>query len=276
MLTRDQLCTANYHYKRYTLDYFLESSQRLGYRSIELWASGPHLHLEDYDNARLAQLGRAIKDHQLKVACFTPEQCVYAISVSHPDKLYRDRTVEFFNRHIEAAVQLDCHRMVVTTGFAYLDVDPEDAFGWCVEGLSRICRKAEQEGVTLALEPFTKFTTHICNEASQLIRLMNAVGSPALTGLADTDVIATTGVDTFGSFVKMLGAKRLGHVHFLDGNPGGHLVPGDGVLDLKDDLRILSDLGYTGYLGLEVLDRRYVMDPELAMQRALEWYLDNI
>ncbi len=276
MLTRDQLCTANYHYKRYTLDYFLESSQRLGYRSIELWASGPHLHLEDYDNARLAQLGRAIKDHQLKVACFTPEQCVYAISVSHPDKLYRDRTVEFFNRHIEAAVQLDCHRMVVTTGFAYLDVDPEDAFGWCVEGLSRICRKAEQEGVTLALEPFTKFTTHICNEASQLIRLMNAVGSPALTGLADTDVIATTGVDTFGSFVKMLGAKRLGHVHFLDGNPGGHLVPGDGVLDLKDDLRILSDLGYTGYLGLEILDRRYVMDPELAMQRALEWYLDNI
>ncbi len=276
MLTRDQLCTANYHYKRYTLDYFLESSQRLGYRSIELWASGPHLHLEDYDNARLAQLGRAIKDHQLKVACFTPEQCVYAISVSHPDKLYRDRTVEFFNRHIEAAVQLDCHRMVVTTGFAYLDVDPEDAFGWCVEGLSRICRKAEQEGVTLALEPFTKFTTHICNEASQLIRLMNAVGSPALTGLADTDVIATTGVDTFGSFVKMLGAKRLGHVHFLDGNPGGHLVPGDGVLDLKDDLRILSDLGYTGYLGLEILDRRYVMDPELAMQRALAWYLDNI
>ena len=184
--------------------------------------------------------------------------------------------MEFFNRHIEAAVQLDCHRMVVTTGFAYLDVDPEDAFGWCVEGLSRICRKAEQEGVTLALEPFTKFTTHICNEASQLIRLMNAVGSPALTGLADTDVIATTGVDTFGTFVKMLGAKRLGHVHFLDGNPGGHLVPGDGVLDLKDDLRILSDLGYTGYLGLEVLDRRYVMDPELAMQRALEWYLDNI
>ena len=226
MLTRDQLCTANYHYKRYTLDYFLESSQRLGYRSIELWASGPHLHLEDYDNARLAQLGRAIKDHQLKVACFTPEQCVYAISVSHPDKLYRDRTVEFFNRHIEAAVQLDCHRMVVTTGFAYLDVDPEDAFGWCVEGLSRICRKAEQEGVTLALEPFTKFTTHICNEASQLIRLMNAVGSPALTGLADTDVIATTGVDTFGTFVKMLGAKRLAMCISWTATPAGTLFPG--------------------------------------------------
>ena len=53
-----QLCAANYHYKRYTLDYFLESAERLGYQSIELWASGPHLHLEDFDAARLAELHR--------------------------------------------------------------------------------------------------------------------------------------------------------------------------------------------------------------------------
>ncbi len=272
MLTIEQLCAANYHYKRYTLDYFLDSAQRLGYRSIELWASGPHLHLEDFDYDRLVELDKKIQAHNLKLACFTPEQCVYAISVSHPDKVYRERTVEFFNRHIEAAVQLRCQRMVVSTGFAYLDLDPEDSFNWCIEGIGRICRKAEQEGVTLALEPFTKFTTHICNEASQLVRLIKEVGSPVLTGLADTDVIATTGVDTFGTFVHMLGKERLGHVHFLDGNPGGHLVPGDGVLELDAALQTLKDMDYTGFLGLEVLDRRYVMDPEAAMRRAMDWY----
>ena len=218
------------------------------------------------------ELDKKIQAHNLKLACFTPEQCVYAISVSHPDKVYRERTVEFFNRHIEAAVQLRCQRMVVSTGFAYLDLDPEDSFNWCIEGIGRICRKAEQEGVTLALEPFTKFTTHICNEASQLVRLIKEVGSPVLTGLADTDVIATTGVDTFGTFVHMLGKERLGHVHFLDGNPGGHLVPGDGVLELDAALQTLKDMDYTGFLGLEVLDRRYVMDPEAAMRRAMDWY----
>lgn len=36
-----------------TLDYFLESANRLGYQSVELWASGPHLHLEDFDGGRL-------------------------------------------------------------------------------------------------------------------------------------------------------------------------------------------------------------------------------
>ena len=125
-----QLCAANYHYKRYTLEAFLAAAERLGYQSIELWASGPHLHLEDYDGARLDALARSIRAHGLTLRCFTPEQCVYAISVSHPDKVYRDRTVDFFNRHIEASVRLGCDRMVVSTGFAYLDVDAEDAFGY--------------------------------------------------------------------------------------------------------------------------------------------------
>lgn len=49
-----QLCAANYHYKRYTLDYFLDSANRLGFQSVELWASGPHLHLEDFDGGASA------------------------------------------------------------------------------------------------------------------------------------------------------------------------------------------------------------------------------
>ncbi|MGB8455909.1 MAG: TIM barrel protein [Anaerocolumna sp.] len=129
--------------------------------------------------------------------------------------------------------------MVVSTGFAYLDIDPEETFKWVVESMEKICKKAEEEGITLALEPFTKYTTHICNQASQLVRLMREVDSRALTGLADTDVIATTGVDTFDTFVNMLGKEKLGHVHFVDGNPGGHLVPGDGSVELDESLNIL-------------------------------------
>ena len=271
-----QLCAANYQYKRYTLDYFLDSAERLGYQSIELWASGPHLHLEDFDAGRLRELNRSIKKHHLNTACFTPEQCVYAVSVSHPDKRYRDRTVDFFIKHIEAAVCLECSCMVVSTGFAYLDVDAEEAFKWTADAFLQISRKAEQEGVTLALEPFTKYTTHICNEAGQLLRLLRAVGSPALKGLADTDVIATTGVDTFETFIGILGRENLAHVHFVDGSPGGHLVPGDGNLYLDQALQYLEAMDYRGYLGLEILDRRYVMNPEDAMKRALAWYSERI
>ena len=89
----NQLCAANYHYKRYTLEAFLSAAERLGFESIELWASGPHLHLEDFDGPRLDALAQSIRAHNLTLRCFTPAQCVYAISVSPPDEADRYRTV---------------------------------------------------------------------------------------------------------------------------------------------------------------------------------------
>lgn len=274
MYTISRLSAANYHYKRYSLDYFFNSAEKLGYETIELWASGPHLNLEDFTNDDLKAVKKKISDHNLELVCFTPEQCLYPISVCHPDKRYRDRSVDFFCKHIEASVLLDCNRMVVSTGMAYLDDDAEETWKWCVEAFKKISEKAQKEGVYLATEPFTKYTTHICNNVNQLKKLIEEVGSPMLKGLADTDVIATTGTDTLETFVKTLG-KDLIHVHFLDGNPGGHLVPGDGKLDMKDSLRLFDEIGYEGYLALEILDRRYVMEPDKALKGAMDWYKCN-
>ncbi|MFL0250925.1 sugar phosphate isomerase/epimerase family protein [Clostridium neuense] len=274
MISISRLSAANYHYKRYSLDYFLDSVERLGYETIELWASGPHLHLEDFSLGRLNEVKKKIESHNLKLICFTPEQCLYPISVSHPDKVYRDRSIDFFCKHIEAAAALGCNRMVMSTGISYLDVDPQKAWEWCVDAFQKICQKAEREGVYLATEPFTKYTTNICNNISQLKQLIKEVDSPMLKGLADTDVIATTGTDSIDDFIKTLG-EDLNHVHFLDGNPGGHLVPGDGKLDLKHVLKVLDQVGYKGYLALEILDRRYVMEPEKALKAAMDWYKKN-
>lgn len=274
MFSISRLSAANYHYKRYSLDYFLDSVERLGYETIELWASGPHLNLEDFSLSKLNEVKKKIESHNLKLICFTPEQCLYPISVSHPDKVYRDRSVDFFCKHIEAAVTLGCNRMVMSTGISYLDVDAKKAWEWCVDAFQKICQKAEREGVYLATEPFTKYTTNICNNISQLKQLIKEVDSPMLKGLADTDVIATTGTDSIDDFIKILG-KDLNHVHFLDGNPGGHLVPGDGKLDLKHVLKVLDQVGYEGYLALEILDRRYVMEPEKALKAAMDWYKKN-
>ena len=41
-------------------------------------------------------------------------------------------------------------------------------------------------------------------------------------------------------------------------------------------LEFLKTIDYQGYLGLEILDRRYVMNPESAMKNALEWFKNRI
>lgn len=271
MIQMSQIAAANYHYKRYSLDFFLDSAARLGFRNIELWASGPHLHLDYFSNQDMKQLHKKIKDKGLEVICFTPEQFVYPISISHPDPLYRKKSVEFFCRHIEAASLLNCNQVLVTTGIAYLDEDETEQWKWCRESLGEICKTAEKEGVYLPIEAFTSFTTHMFNSAGHIARMIKEVGSPNLKGLADTDVMATTGKDTIHDFIRELGNDLI-HVHFVDGNPGGHLVPGDGKLDMAGALKALNDIDYKGYLGLELLDRRYILEPEKAMKDSIAWF----
>lgn len=275
MIQLDQVAAANFHYKRYSLDYFLDSAARLGFKNIELWASGPHFHLDYYTPQMVRDLKRKIRDRGLKVICFTPEQSVYPISISHPDPAYRKASMEFFQRHIEAAVELDCEQMLVTTGLAYLDADDQEMWNWIRESLGEICRTAEREGVKLPLEAFTSFSTHVFNTAAHIARMIEEVGSPNLKGLADTDVMATTGKDTIHDFIRELGSNMT-YVHFVDGNPGGHLVPGEGKLPMEEALQALQDCGYTGYLGLELLDRRYVLEPEKAMQDSLAWFKQRL
>ncbi|UQZ74760.1 sugar phosphate isomerase/epimerase [Niallia circulans] len=270
----DRIAPGNYHFKRYTIDYFLDSVSELGFKYIELWASGPHFHLDYFTLNDIKELKKKIDYRNLKVDCLTPEQAVYPISISHPDKQYRQNSIDFFKRHIEAATVLDCKKVLVTTGIAYLDIPINQQWEWCRESLEAISKAAENEGVTLVLEAFTKYSTHVFNTSSHIVKMIEEVGSHALKGLIDIDVVASTGEESIDSFIDTLG-DNLHHVHFVDGNPGGHLVPGDGSLNMQHALEKIASTSYQGCLGLEFLDRRYFLEPEKALIKTIKWLEDN-
>jgi hypothetical protein len=37
----------------------------------------------------------------------------------------------------------------------------------------------------------------------------------------------------------------------------------------------LDETGYEGYLALEISDRRYVLEPDKALEAAMDWYKVN-
>lgn len=42
LIQRRQAAVMNQHYQRYSLDYFLDAQQRIGFTSIELWCGAQH------------------------------------------------------------------------------------------------------------------------------------------------------------------------------------------------------------------------------------------
>jgi fructoselysine 3-epimerase len=115
--------------------------------------------------------------------------------------------------------------------------------------LAVLLPRAEALGVRVAIEPEPGLAVGSSDEMRALI---DRTGSPSLGAnldvghafLTDDDVCAT---------IRMLGPAIL-HTHF-EGMPRGehrHLLPGEGDLDLPSVLCALDDVGYQGYLTVDL------------------------
>ena len=140
--------------------------------------------------------------------------------------------------------------------------------------LAECCRTGESEGVTLLLEPLNRYESDYPQTVEQGLEIMRAVGSPRLRLLADTFHMNIEETSILAS-LKAAG-HYLGHVHLADSN---RQAPGHGHLDISAVVETLRDIGYTGYLSLEVLplpDTRVVAEDGLrTIRRVLAGLLEQ-
>ena len=270
-MKRSQITVGNYPYAMYSFDYFLESMKRFHIEQIELWAAGPHFYLDDFDYFRIVNLGHKIRRSGLKARCLTPEQCQYPISISIEDEAIRRRSLLYFKKAIDAAEILEIPKVLVSPGISMLDFDREHGISLCTENLQCLAEYAQKHGVVLVLEALSRTTTFIAHTPSELKVLLNGSGCPeAVKPMLDTDGAARENLrpaDYFNEF-----GSSLSHIHFTDGFPVGHVALGEGALDLCGYLMEIDQNHYTGDLALEILDRRYYRNPNLAVQTSLSFF----
>ena len=76
-LRREQVAGMNIHYIMWSLDYFLDVQQRLGFKTIELWAAEPHVTLDHTGYFEADKLRRKIESRGLSGSSLCPENVVY-------------------------------------------------------------------------------------------------------------------------------------------------------------------------------------------------------
>lgn len=269
-LKKTQIAVGNYTYPLFPFTYFLDSMVRMGVKNIELWAAEPHLYLEDMEAGCLEKMKREIDERNLKLVCLTPEQCMYPVNLGAEEERVRVRSIEYFRKALAAARILEASAVLVTPGNGYRHKDTkEETFKRTSDSLRLLSEEAGRLGIQLFLEHLTAETTNIAVRASELFRLMQSVGHPALKCMADVDMLSRCG-ESVEDYLKVCN-NDLAHVHLVDGMPGGHLALGDGVLPLERELGHLDKAGYEGYITLEIIDSRYHLNPDEAVMRSLDW-----
>jgi sugar phosphate isomerase/epimerase len=118
--------------------------------------------------------------------------------------------------------------------------------------MKRLCRKAEDYGIQLVLEPLNRYSTPYCATAKDAITIAQQVDS--LGVLLDTFHMNIE-EDLFKDAIQS-SSKLLRHVHFADNN---RKMPGFAHIDFSTIVKSLIEIGYDGYISFEpnVPDKNY-------------------
>jgi len=116
----------------------------------------------------------------------------------------------------------------------------------CVSVLKEVAKIADDNDVTLALEPINRFETFFLNTVADTLALIRDIGSPRVKVHLDT-FHANIEEKDVAKAVKACG-KHLGHVHTCENDRG---TPGTGHIDWKGVFAALKSMRYDGYVCIE-------------------------
>ncbi|MBX3744555.1 MAG: TIM barrel protein [Verrucomicrobiae bacterium] len=131
----------------------------------------------------------------------------------------------------------------------------DDGFKWCIDSIEKCLPKAEECGVLLALENHWGLT----NTPEGLLRIVKAIDSPWLGVLMDTGNFLEDPYDKLAAI-----APRTVFVQAKTYDGGGEWYTLD--LDYPRIARILAEVGYTGYVSLEMEGKE---DPDIAVPNSI-------
>ena len=259
LLKIEQVAGMNIHYMKYSLDYFLEAQQRAGFQTIELWGGIPHIFMDAVSYQDVKEISSKIKAHDLKVKVFTPENCMYQYQFAAAKPWAFKNSLEYFKNGIRIASELGCTIMQCNSGWRYLDETREEGWQRCVEMLQNLCDFAKEQGIFLAMESLRPEESDLVVRLEDAKKMVADVSRSNMKILVDTTAIGVSG-ETLEQWFEAFG-KDIVHMHFVDGNPYGHLIWGDGCRNMEEDLKVCRKYNYEGRFGQEITDQKYFKDP---------------
>ena len=263
-IQRGQLVNMNQHYRRFSLDYFLDCQQRLGVGQIELWCGAAHFWLDHEGYGDVNALRSKLWDHDVRVVSITAPSMAYQYQYASQEPECLEYSFRYFSNAIHLAAEVGADRVVVNSGWGYFGEDEQTMWNRCRDHLGRLCRVAEREGILLVMESL------------RAERMYREIAHPSLKMMVDSIATGAAG-EKLEDWFQAFGSDLI-HMHFLDGDPWLHNVWGDGNTALARQIQIMNDHDFTGYLVQEVADEHYFTDPYAADRRnfrVLERFIED-
>jgi sugar phosphate isomerase/epimerase len=175
------------------------------------------------------------------------------LHVTTPNEALRARSWQHITNLIDLCGDLGSNGLMIfgspvqrsTTG----GLTREEATRHYIEGLAEVAPHAEERGVTILVEALPKGQSDVVTTLDEAAAIVHEINSPAIRTMFDTH----NAVDEIEPHIKLVEKHfdviKHVHVNEMDGR-----YPGTGDYDFGAVLKKLQELGYKGWVSLEVFD----------------------
>jgi len=184
----------------------------------------------------------------LTASCMFPAT---ARDLAHPDPAIRGAAVRYLVDCVRFAAEIGAPlTQMLASGETRLAplATLEQEWAWSVAGMREAAREAERLGVRICVEPLNRYEAYLVTSATDALRYLDEVGSPAVGLTLDLFHANIEEPDLAGSIETA--ADRLWHVQAADTNRQGL---GRGHLELGAVAGALGRIGYAGAVVVEVM-----------------------
>lgn len=239
-----------------------------GYDYIELWGGRPHAFTPDLLSGGSDEILRLIQRYHIPVHIYTPEHNAYPYNYMLGDERQWESSMAYLHDAFRAAAAIGAQYTLVSVGHGGC-VSLQQRRERLFKSIRRLAHAAEEEGQIILLETLTPYESNTCTRLQELQEVLEVINSPALLGMCDV-VPPFVQQEGPADYARALG-KRMGHLHLVDndGNSDTHLLPGDGIMPLRQILRDMRSAGYDGMATIELVTN-YMSDPSYYAKLALE------
>ncbi|HLE16637.1 MAG TPA: sugar phosphate isomerase/epimerase family protein [Anaerolineales bacterium] len=256
-----KISTATSVYVNFSIEVTIQHVAKAGFDGIDIWGGRPHIYRHDYSPQQLKVLRTMIEDHGLGVPSLMPAFFRYPHSLTSPNEVVRQDSLEYMRQCIDNALELGAQTVLIVPGRRLSEQSMEDAWARLVDSVSQICQYAEQSHSRLAVEPVNRYVSDLVNTASDARKIIEAVEYPDLGMVLDSGHINLSH-ESPQEAVDLAG-DRLYQVHVNDNNgrQQQNLALGEGTFDFESFFQYLAKVDYRGFLTAE-LGWEYTLDPD--------------
>ena len=256
----------NETYQGWSLEDTCRQVAETGYDGLEIAPFTLNEDPREISEKDAEQVGRSVREHGLEVVglhwLFVKPAWLH---LTTEDPLLRKDTLAF-GRHLARICSAMEGTVMVWGSPKQRDLQDgwkyEDASARAAEILHGVAETAQEGGVTIAMEPLGRAETNFLNTAEETVRLIRQVDHPALR--LHLDVKAMSDEEKDIPTIIRESQSDLAHFHANDPNLRG---PGFGEVDFAPIAETLSEVGYDGFVSVEVFD--YSPDPETIARESL-------